>query len=290
MKLIILVLSASLTGCMSTDNSNIQIPEANTNSVLKLERASTPLSIEANSKLAESMNRNFEKDTPDEEETASLMRIKAISIDAYSWGIQEGVYYRTGVIQGLLEKYSSIIHKLISLGKFVVDGKMLMPTVIETERIYVKNSDVSSTEINMAYTLDKMPKIVSQVPTHLTRSVSIPEKPLGHALPKNKDEQIAWDAEFRRGWSSGISQADAIYNNDISRMHSDIAGLYRYRYLLAQNIVLLPVISNVKTGVVVLDSGKTIYLNNVEHNIEMNSIYNDVNDWKPVFNQGDAHE
>ena len=85
-------------------------------------------------------------------------------------------------------------------------------------------------------------------------------------------------------------QANLIYENDLTRMHADIAGLYRYRYLLSQNIVRLPVISNERKGVVLLDSGKTIYLNNVEHSIEMNSIFNDVNEWKPVFYQGDAHE
>jgi defect-in-organelle-trafficking protein DotC len=253
----------------------------------------SPLSPEAANKLDSSLEINYDKDTPDPDDIAAEMRIKAISIDAYSWGIQEGVYYRTGVIQGLLEQNTNVIHKLISLGKFVVDGKMLMPTVIEAERIYVKNSDISSTEINMSYSLDKKPRIVSQVPTwrdYLKRTVDAPEEPLKHALPRNKSEKIAWDKEFKRGWKSGVKQANTIYNNDLARMHSDIAGLYRYRYLLSQNIVVLPVITNVKTGVIVLDSGNTIYLNNVEHVIEMETMFSDVNVWKPVFYQGDAHE
>jgi defect-in-organelle-trafficking protein DotC len=261
--------------------------------VLKKDINEPLLSERAQLKLDSSLEKSFEKDDDDEDEVAALMRLKAISIDAYSWGIQEGVYYRTGVIQGLLEKHSSVIHKLISLGKFVVDGTMLMPTVIEAERIYVKNSDVSATEINMSYTLDKPAKIVSQVPTwrdYLKRKVDIPEKPLEHALPRNIAEQTAWKNEFKRGFKSGIRQANTIYDNDLARMHSYIAGLYGYRYLLSQNIVLLPVISKVRTGVVLLDSGKTIYLNNVEHSIEMSSIFNNVNDWKPVFYQGDAHE
>ncbi|MFT5851564.1 MAG: defect-in-organelle-trafficking protein DotC [Colwellia sp.] len=295
MKLIIGLLLLFLVGCSSTNKSVDGLPEMYNGSKLT-ERAKdvgSPLSLEAANKLDSSLEINYDKDTPDPDDIAAEMRIKAISIDAYSWGIQEGVYYRTGVIQGLLEQNTNVIHKLISLGKFVVDGKMLMPTVIEAERIYVKNSDISSTEINMSYSLDKKPRIVSQVPTwrdYLKRTVDAPEEPLKHALPRNKSEKIAWDKEFKRGWKSGVKQANTIYNNDLARMHSDIAGLYRYRYLLSQNIVVLPVITNVKTGVIVLDSGNTIYLNNVEHVIEMETMFSDVNVWKPVFYQGDAHE
>lgn len=295
MKILIGILLLSLAGCSSTNKSDDALPEIymGNNATERVKEAGPALSVEAENKLDASLELNYDKDKADEDDIAAAMRIKAISIDAYSWGIQEGVYYRTGVIQGLLEKNTSVIHKLISLGKFVVDGKMLMPTVIEAERIYVKNSDTSSTEINMSYSLDKKPRIVSQVPTwrdYLKRTVAVPEEPLKHALPRNKGEQKAWDKEFKRGWQSGIKQANTIYNNDLARMHSDIAGLYRYRYLLSQNIVVLPVISNVKTGVIVLDSGNTIYLNNVEHVIEMDTMFSDVNVWKPVFYQGDAHE
>lgn len=293
MKFITVCISLLLVGCVSTDNSNLREMNIPSNLTANSTVDTVVLPDSAKKKLQASLTRNHNKNAEDADKIAARMRIKAISIDAYSWGLQEGMYFRTTVIQNLLEKHSGLIHKMISLGKFIVDGKMLMPTVIESKRLYVKNSDVSSTEINMAYTLDKMPRIVSQVPTwrdYLKRSVSLPESPLEHALPKNKEEQLAWDMEFRRGWSGGTKQADLIYSNDLSRMHSDIAGLYRYRYLLSQNIVLLPTISNEKTGVVILDSGKTIYLNNVEHSIEMDSIFNNVNEWKPVFYQGDAHE
>jgi defect-in-organelle-trafficking protein DotC len=293
MNILLILLVLMLAGCASTSENDAPLNKVASKVSVAKQDNSVPLSASAQAKLTKSLTRKFDKDSLDKDEIVASTRIKAISIDAYSWGIQEGMYYRTGVIQNILEKHSGTIHKLISLGKFIVDGKMLMPTVVESERIYVKNSDVSATEINMSYTLDKMPRIVSQVPTwrdYLKRSVAEPEKPLEYALPRTEDEQEAWDREFKRGWASGNKQADAIYNNDLARMHSDIAGLYRYRYLLSQNIVVLPVISKQKTGVILLDSGKTIYLNNVEHRIEMDSIFNDVDNWKPVFYQGDAHE
>lgn len=295
MKLSVVMFSLVLTGCLSTPDSNNGLPVIYTDndSATYASTGETALSAEAKERLDASLIANFDKDTEDPDDIKAAIRIKAISIDAYSWGIQEGVYYRTNVIQGLLEKHSSVINKLISLGKFVVDGKMLMPTVIETEGIYVKNSDVSSTEMDASYSLDEPARIISQVPTwrdYLKRTVSLPEPPLQHALPKNENEQIAWTKEYKRGWASGIKQANTIYNNDLARMHFNIAGLYRYRYQLAQNIVLLPVISKEKTGVVLLDSGKTIYLNNVEHVIEKKSTFNDVKNWNPVFYQGDAHE
>ena len=290
MKFIMIILTSILTGCVSTSTP---MPPVEIAQNPKNKEDAVILPGAANAKLQKSLVHNYNKGSKNSDEIAADFRINAISIDAYSWGIQEGVYYRTSVIQGLLEKYSNVVHKMISLGKFIVDGKMLMPTVIETEGIYVRNSDVSSTEISMSYTLDKPARIVSQVPTwrdYLKRTVPEPEYPIDQSLPKTQNEQIAWNKEFKRGFQSGIKQANSIYEKDLARMHADIAGLYRYRYLLSQNIVLLPVISNERTGVVLLDSGKTIYLNNVEHSIEMNSIFNDINEWKPVFNQGDAHE
>ena len=180
-------------GCAST-SSTTSPAEIAQNS--KKNEDAVILPAAANAKLQKSLVHNYNKSSQDSDEIAADFRIKAITIDAYSWGVQEGVYYRTSVIQDLLEKYSSVVHRMISLGKFIVDGKMLMPTVIEAERIYVRNSDVSSTEISMSYTLDKPARIVSQVPTwrdYLKRSVPEPEYPIEQSFPKTKIEQAAWE-------------------------------------------------------------------------------------------------
>lgn len=226
-------------------------------------------------------------------EEAAEMRLNAVAVEAFSWGIQEAVYYRNNEIQKLLEANSFTLNKTVSLSKFLIDGKMLMPTVLEAEKIYVKNTDREARTVNMSYTLDKPPRIVSQPPTwrdYLVRTVPTPRKPIVNAYPRNEDEKRLWEREFKRGWKKGIEQANAIFQRDLDRLHYEIAGLYRFRFLLAQNIVTLPKLVKNKSSVMLLDSGRTINLNDVKYSIQLDSRFNKVTDWQPVFNQGAAHE
>jgi len=243
--------------------------------------------------LISSHTLNHEDTKPSDEEDARELRNKVVGIEAYSWGIQEGTYFRIVEIQRLLEDNSFTMNKTVSVGKFLVDGKMLMPTVLEASRIYIKNHDREAQSVNMSYTLDKAPRIVAQPPTwrdYLKRSVKKPEKPLRAAHPKNDEEVLVWDREFKRGWLRGIVQAGTIYTADLIKMRNEIAGFYRFRFLLAQNIVTLPRMSKDKVSVMLLDSGKTINLHNVKYSITLDSTFNKVGDWKPVFSQGAAHE
>ena len=227
------------------------------------------------------------------EVAAKEMRLNAVAVEAYSWGIQEGVYYRTNEIQAVLNEKSFIINKTVNFAKFIIDSKMLMPTVLEAERIYVKNSDREARTVNMSYTLDKPPRIVSQVPSwrdYLTRTMPKPIKPIANAYPRNKLEKELWFKEFKRGWFRGTKQADSIFESDKAKLHKEIAGLYRFRFLLAQNIVTLPKLVKNKSSVMLLESGKTINLNDVKYTIQLDAKFNKVTDWKPVFNRGAAHE
>jgi len=243
--------------------------------------------------LNESHKLNHDKTKKSDEESSRQMRNKVVGIEAYSWGIQEGTYFRIHEIQSLLEQNSFTLNKTVSTGKFLVDGQMLMPTVLEAERIYIKNHDREAQSVNMSYTIDKPPRIVAQPPSwrdYLKRSISKPERPIRAAHPKNNEEILVWDREFKRGFSRGIEQANTIYSADLIKMRNEITGFYRFRFLLAQNIVTLPKMSKDKVSVMLLDSGKTINLNNVKYSITLDSTFNKVNEWKPVFSQGAAHE
>ena len=87
-----------------------------------------------------------------------------------------------------------------------------------------------------------------------------------------------------------MDQANKIYQSDLNKMHKDVTGLYRFRFLLAQNIVTLPRLVRDKSSVMLLDSGKTINLNDVKYTIQLDAQFNKVTEWKPVFNRGSAHE
>lgn len=254
--------------------------------------ANETLPSEATSLLEESLD-GLPASEESAEAEADAMRLKAVSVEAFSWGIQEGAYYRNNEIQSLLNENSFILNKSVTLSKFLIDGKMLMPTVLEAERIYVKNNDREARSVNMSYTLDKSPRIVSQAPTwrdYLVRVMDKPRLPIANAYPRNNAERSIWEKEFKRGWLKGEKQADSIFSSDLNKMLKDVTGLYRFRNLLAQNIVSLPKLIKNKSSVMLLDSGKTINLNDVKYRIQVDARFNKVTEWKPVFNKGSAHE
>lgn len=255
--------------------------------------AKTNLPKEASAILAESIRVSHTDMKDIAEQEADEMRLNAVAVDAYSWGIQEGAYNRNTEIQEILNEHSFTINKTISLAKFVIDGKILMPTVLEADRIFVKKNEREGRTVAMSYTLDKPPRVVSQVPTwrdYLLRQIAKPRKPIRNSYPRTSEEAAIWAREFERGWFRGVEQANSIFNSDLNKLNKDVAGLYRFRFLLAQNVVTLPKIKKDKSSVMLLDSGKTIYLNNYKYSIQLDSQFNKVTDWKPVFNKGGAHE
>ena len=143
-----------------------------------------------------------------EDEKAIELRYKAISTEAYSWGVQLGAHYRMQEIQKILESESFKLNKVFNFSKFIVDGQMLMPTAIEAERIYVKNGNKEARSVNTSYTLDSPPRIVSQVPTwrnYLVRTIEYPDAPIKQAHPKKIAMKVeVWDYEFKRGFEKGI--------------------------------------------------------------------------------------
>lgn len=236
---------------------------------------------------------NHRSDKPSEDAEAKGMRFKAIAIESFSWGVQEGAYYRTAQIQSLLDDNSFTLNKVASFSKFIIDGDILMPTILAAEQIYVKTSDRETRTVNTSYTFDKSPRFVSQPPTwrdYLKRTMPNPKRPINQAHPRTGQEIDVWDIEFKKGWLQGVSQAESIYSSDLNRLFSYLAGLYRFRFLLAQNIVTLPTIGKDKKGLMLLDSGKTINLNDVKYTITLDPTFRAITDWQPVFNRGAAHE
>lgn len=243
--------------------------------------------------LRESYKINSSSYKPSDDEGALQMRLKALGVEAFSWGVQEGAHFRNDQIQNLLEANSFTLNKVANFSKFIIDGSILMPTVLAAENIYAKTSDSETRTVNTSYTLDKPPKFVSQPPTwrdYLKRSLPLPRRPIDQAHPKTVEEKKVWDREFKKGWSQGVIQADSIYARDLNKLLADLAGLYRFRYLLAQNIVTLPTVAKDKNSYMLLDSGKTINLNDVKYTIILDSTFKKISDWQPVFNRGSAHD
>lgn len=221
-----------------------------------------------------------------EQAKVAELRLDALRVSAFSWGTQEGMYWRYQIIQRQLEKNSLRLHMIADFNRFLVDGKMLMPVISKSERMFEQNSDSNVRTVSVSYTLEKPARLVSQPPTwrdYLIRAVDPPVKPHDALFPRTKVEQVVWADALDRGWESGVEQANEIFDIDLRRMHADLDGMYRFRTLFAQNIVTLPVYKNSRYNVVKVEDGKTIHLNDVVYEITEQSEFSDSAKWEPFF-------
>ncbi|MCH9665933.1 MAG: type IV secretion system DotC family protein [Gammaproteobacteria bacterium] len=218
------------------------------------------------------------------------LRMDALKVSAFRWGSQEGMYWRYQIILAMLEENSLELHTTADFNKFLVDGKMLLPVISKSERMFQQNNDTSVRTVSVSYTLEKPARLVPQAPTwrdYLIRAVDTPVKPHDALFPRTNVEKVVWADALSRGWQSGAEQADAIFDIDLRRMHADIDGMFRFRNLLAQNIVTLPIYKNSRYNVVKVEDGKTIHLNDIVYEITEQSEFSDTEKWEPYFKGGD---
>lgn len=216
----------------------------------------------------------------------SALRHDAMKVSAFSWGAQEGMYWRYQTILDLQEENSLWLHAIADFNKFLVDGKMLMPVISKAERMFQQNNDSSVRTISVSYTLEKPSRLVLQAPTwrdYLVRPAEEPVKPHDALFPRTKIESVIWADALTRGWDAGVDQANQIHDIDLRRMHADIDGMLQFRLLLAQNIVTLPVYRNSRYDVIKVEGGRTIHLNDVVYEITEQSEFTDTQKWEPHF-------
>lgn len=222
------------------------------------------------------------------QEKVAELRLDALKVSAFSWGTQEGMFWRYQKIQRSLESNSLQLHTIADFNKFLVDGKMLMPVISKSERMFLQETSSKVRTVSVAYNLEKPAKLVAQPPTwrdYLVRVVDEPVKPHDALFPRTELEQVVWRDALDRGWAAGVEQANDIFDIDLRRLHSDLDGMYRFRTLLVQNIVSLPEYKDSRYAVMKVEDGKTIHLNDVVYEITEQSEFSDTKKWEPFFNE-----
>lgn len=219
-------------------------------------------------------------------EGAGKARLAALSQAAFSWGSQEGLYWRYSAIQKQLTENALSLHTIFDFSKFIVDGKMLMPIIIEAERIYEQRSDDSARTVKISYTLDKPATIVPQPPTwqdYLIRQVDEPLEPHAAVFPRTSQERVVWNQQLTAGWNEGTQQADEIFEHDLRVLNKDVEGLYRFRKLYTMGVVTMPSIASSEYHVVTYDDGKTLNINDIVYEVQTPSEFADKEKWSPYI-------
>lgn len=188
------------------------------------------------------------------EQAISPLRAQAIRDTALSIGARGALAKRADEINTSLLGYEKFLDRVFNFHGMLLDDNVLPPVLIEARKTLTLGGN-SSDVIRIAdrnYTILKQAKFVTAAPRwreYLWMNYSAPEKPDRTLLPKNKTEKILWDRYIDEGWQAGITQADIIFKENLSKLHRDMQGMINYRRLLAQNMVSPPYVASTNLGI-----------------------------------------
>jgi len=235
------------------------------------------------SKIYESAKRSGDSDSKD---SKTNLRLQAIENQAIQWGNDEGMYFYHDKYQKRLAELAASLDKIADFNQFIIDGNLLLPTVVKTTQLFEKKSSKEIRKTVAAYTLEDKAEVVLTSPTwrqYLTYPIDEPEPMPQILMPKDDEEVKVFEKAFYKGWVMGKEQANIILDEGFQRLTNKLNGLYEYRFANLQNMWGLPTSEIIHDGFVVDNGGDTIYVNDMRFRINHDAYINDIKHWRPVF-------
>jgi len=180
----------------------------------------------------------------DESQIAPVL-LEALRDSALTLGAQGGLARRAFEINEMLKKHELTLDKIYQFDRVSIsapNGSIVMPPVIsETRDDYKVSPDGQiAASADTVYRIARPGRIVTTSPNwrdYLRRTWKTPELPPAELLPKTAEEREIWRRFTAEGWKQGLTQGESIFNADLSRLERDMAGMVRYRSLVAQGIL-----------------------------------------------------
>ena len=219
-------------------------------------------------------------------EKVKLNRIKldALNEAALSLGARTGLFWRAKQINESLKEKTEYLDRVFNFNALLLDNNILPPVLTENKQALNLDSPQSIRISDTNYKIIKQARFVTVPPVwrdYLFMHVNKPEMPDNTLLPKTKEERDVWKKAIREGWEKGILQAEQIYVENLNRLKRDYQGMIRYRTLLAQNMVSLPLVAKRSLGVT--GGGEELSINDRTLTIKaLPSLKADTKEWLPI--------
>jgi defect-in-organelle-trafficking protein DotC len=196
----------------------------------------------------------------DEDKTNAFvmdMRRKALKEAALSYGARGGLAHRTFHIRNELETRTTQLDKTFDFRQLLIpapSGLLIEPPIISenVNALIIEGSGQEAAVSDRVYQIIRNARIVS-APRHwrnyLERDWGVVTPPPEILRPKNNDERKVWRDLTEKGWIEGRTQADEVFEQDLSKLSAEFNGMVRYRKLLAQGMVSPPFAQQIDRGV-----------------------------------------
>lgn len=188
------------------------------------------------------------------EENFSVPRIRLVALQqtALSLGAQGALAWTSKGINVALEKDDRNLSRAFNFRGLLLSNNVLPPVLSEGQNALNVDSPVTLRLADKIYRLESPPRFVTAPPTwreYIWMSYVDPDRPNATLMPRDQEEQKAWDRAYDQGWNEGILQANQIFSENMGRLKRDYAGMILYRKLLAQNMVTAPFVAKSDLGV-----------------------------------------
>ncbi len=190
------------------------------------------------------------------EKKAEVPEVRGMALDesALTFGAQGGLAWRLGQIQSELKRMERDLDRTFNFSPVIMKGNVLPPVIVGGQDAVKADGDGQTLRIaDQIFKIEAPARFVTVTPTwrdYLRAADPMtPEVPHPSVLPKDGAEVELWNSSLKKGWDSGVKQADSILVAGLAKLKRDYEGMLRYRMLLAMNMVSEPVVATADLGV-----------------------------------------
>lgn len=173
---------------------------------------------------------------------------------ALSYGARAGLARRTYDIRNTLDVVSRKLDAIYNFRTLMLPDNVMPPVLTEANQAFKQEGDAFIRLTDKVYRIDAQARFVSVQPNwrdYLLRSYGskVAEPPPASLQPRDDAERKAWAQWVSEGWQEGATQADRIFDRDLSRLKRDYEGMILYRVLLRSKMVSLPFVAKSDLGI-----------------------------------------
>ena len=210
----------------------------------------------------------------------SLMRPNALREAAELVTFQSAMAYRYKQLLAATECHRSIMDTAFDFSPLLMtqDDALILPPVLTRAGASMRIEDTkTATTAQTSYELLAPAKYVSTVPNWRTFLMAdtfpAPEKPNPAVMPKNDKERLIWRAAVRETWAQGISEADQLYADNVSRLVREYRGIMLYHLLSAQHLLSRVNTASASLGMKTSDNGNKLHIGQKVYRITAPSVF-----------------
>lgn len=181
------------------------------------------------------------------------IRLESIKEAALGYGVRSGLARRSYEIGKILYDNQALLDNVFNFNALLLD-RSVMPPVLSEAQNALKQPDSDTIRVaDATYRIERQAAFVTTPPNwrdYLIRDYRYKvELPADLLLPKNDSEKKIWQQYVVQGWDTGVRQANAIFEQSLSRLERDFKGMILYRSLLAKGMIGRPYVAESNLGV-----------------------------------------